>query len=178
MIKRDTSAPQSPWQTAFRILKRLLLILGLTALLLLSDSIWAPLSRAEIRQYHNGDGAMLDQARHSMRDIDRRPWQVVVFRDVQNGVANHLELRLVGFPNQVEFQHPQPLLIQTRSGQDFLAADEFGQSAPATNVGQYDVTEIVAELPTDEPLVLELPTVQRVTLKIPVTVVSEWRLIS
>ncbi|OKH18133.1 hypothetical protein NIES208_07180 [[Limnothrix rosea] IAM M-220] len=161
-----------------RILKRLLLILGLSLLLLLSDGIWTPLSRADIRQYHNGNGDMLDQARHSLRDIDRRPWQVVVFRDVKNGVAGHLELRLVGFPTQIDFQHPQPLLIQTRSGQDFQAPDEFGDNGPAANVGQYDITEILPRLPQDEPLVLELPTVQRATLKVPASVISEWRLIS
>ncbi|AFY36816.1 hypothetical protein Lepto7376_0378 [[Leptolyngbya] sp. PCC 7376] len=178
MINTETSAQDSYRKKALRILRRFVIILGLSLLLLLGDSFWAPLSNAEIRQYHNGTGEMLDQSRRSMRDIDRRSWQVVVFQDVQDGVIGHTELRLVGFPGQIEFQHPQPLVIRTRTGQDFQAHDEFEDGAPMASVGQFDVTEIVSQLPEDEPVILELPTIPRSILKIPTSFVLEWQLIS
>ena len=162
----------------WRYMCRLFVIIGLSLLLVLGSGFWAPLSQADIRQYHNGDGQMLDQSRRSMRDLDRRPWQVVVFQERWGDEIGHTELRLVGFPGQITFQHPEPLVIRTRTGQDFLAADEFGEQPPAPSVGQFDVTAILPQLPLEELLILELPTSPQTTLKIPAALVEEWRLVS
>lgn len=153
----------------------LVLIFGVTALLLLSDGFLAVPSQAEMRQYHNGDGVMLHQSRRSLRDLDRHPWQVVVFQQVMSNQENHTELRLVGFPGQVTFSHPASLIIHTRTTQDWLASDEFAEEAPTASVGQFDVTAIVQHLPKNEPLMLEMPTTPPTMLKIPTALVQEWQ---
>lgn len=135
-------------------------------------------SFADVRQHEFVPGEIIYQSRQSMRDIDRRPWQVVLFKKVRGEVVSNIELRLVGFPDQIEFNHPDALLIHTRTGQDFQAVDQFAENAPTPNVGQYDLTDILEQLPTDEPIVLDLPTQQGVVLKIPVSVILEWKLIA
>ncbi|NJN71540.1 MAG: DUF3122 domain-containing protein [Limnothrix sp. RL_2_0] len=157
------------------ILFRLCLIFSL---IFCVNTIFVPPSFAEVRQHEFVPGEMIYQSRQSMRDIDRRPWQVVLFKKVRGEAVSNIELRLVGFPDQIEFNHPDALLIHTRTGQDFQAVDQFAENAPTPNVGQYDVTDILEQLPTDEPIVLELPTKQNVILKIPVSVVLEWKLIA
>lgn len=157
------------------MLFRLCLIFGL---IFCVSTIFVPSGLAEVRQHEFVPGEMIYQSRQSMRDIDLRPWQVVLFKKVRGEAVSNIELRLVGFPDQIEFNHPDVLVIHTRTGQDFQAVDQFAENAPTPNVGQYDVTDILEQLPTDEPIVLELPTKQNVILKIPVSVVLEWKLIA
>lgn len=157
------------------MLFRLCWMLGLLFCL---NAIFAPSSFADVRQHEFVPGEITYQSRQSMRDIDQRPWQVVLFKKVRGEVVSSIELRLVGFPEHIEFNHPDALVIHTRTGQDFQAVDQFAENAPTPNVGQYDLTDILERLPMDEPIVLELPTQQGVVLKIPVSVILEWKLIA
>ncbi|MGB2924268.1 MAG: DUF3122 domain-containing protein [Limnothrix sp.] len=158
-----------------KVISSFCLVLGLFVCL---NTIWIQPSLADLRQHEFVPGEMIYQSRQSLRDIDRHPWQIVVFKKVAGERVSNVQLRLVGFPDQVEFKHPADLIVRTRTGQDFQVSDQFAEQAPAPNVGQYDVTEILPLLPTDEPIILELPTKQAVTLKIPVSVILEWQAIA
>jgi Protein of unknown function (DUF3122) len=164
------------------MLRTVCICMSLMILLLCGGVLGAESSVAAILHHEFAPGQMIYQSRQSMRDIDRHAWQVVLFKEVTQESAdhnvNHVELRLVGFPGVIVFHHPEPLIIRTKTQQDFQAMDQFADQAPAANVGQYDLTDILPQLPLDEPLVLEIPTAQATVLKIPVSVVLEWKLIA
>lgn len=159
------------------ILRRAAIILVLCLLLLLIDSIWAGKGLAELRQHEDIPGQILYQSRQSIRDIDRQPWQVILFKRVIGEQVSNIELRLVGFPGQVTFNHPKNLILRPRNGPAFQANDTF-PDAPMPSVGQYDLTDILDDIPSDEPLILELPTEENTLIKIPVSVILEWQFIS
>jgi hypothetical protein len=78
------------------------------------------------------------------------PWQVVLFKRVKDGETVEISLRLVGFPEGIEFLHPERLTITTAKGQILAAEDAFAQESPALNVGQYNMQDILTQLPVTE----------------------------
>jgi hypothetical protein len=161
-----------------RMLGTVWICMSLIMLLLCGGCLWTESSEAEVLNHEFAPGQITYQSRQSLRDIDRHAWQVVLFKEVTDQEVSHVELRLVGFPGQIVFHHPDPLILRTKTQQDFQAIDQFPDQAPAANVGQYDLTDILPQLPSDEPLVLEIPTKQATILKIPAPVVLEWKLIA
>ncbi|MBE9056117.1 DUF3122 domain-containing protein [Sphaerospermopsis sp. LEGE 08334] len=103
-------------------------------------------------------------------------WQVVLFKQVYPGQTSKINLRLVGFPGSAELIHPQPLRITSKTGQIWNAHDIFLDEAPAPTIGQYDLTEILPQLPT-EPLnlAIPLPGAKSIDISVPINVVKEWK---
>lgn len=137
-------------------------------------------SEASIRRQEEAPGQILYQSRQSLRDQNGQPWQVILFKRVKAGVVDRVDLRLVGYPDQVKFSHPAPLAIAFDQQQHTIhreAADQFATRAPAPNVGQFDLQPLLSTLPSDRPITLHLPSDRPVTLEIPPAVVLEWHLV-
>jgi hypothetical protein len=83
----------------------------------------------------------------------------------------------VGFPGIAEIAHPQPLVIKTTSGKLLSASDAYSLSAPAPNVGEYELTNILPQLATTDALKLYVPTksAKPLLINIPQNVVTEWQ---
>jgi hypothetical protein len=127
------------------------------------------------RQQTEGMGQLLYQSRHSLRDEIGSPWQVVLFKRVKDGETVEISLRLVGFPEEIEFVHPERLTITTAKGEILVANDVFAQESPAANVGQYQMQDILPQLPVTEAIELSLPLENPRTLQIPTPVLLEWQ---
>jgi hypothetical protein len=129
---------------------------------------------ANIRQQEEMPGQLLYQARNGLQDNQGQTWQIILFKRVKDGKVKDVDLRLVGFPEQVNFIHPQNLTLKTKKGQEFSAPDLFGEKAPANNVGQYNVKDILINLTQGESLTIDLPVQENLSLKIPYPVLLEW----
>jgi hypothetical protein len=81
----------------------------------------------------------------------------------------------VGFPEGIEFLHPERLTITTAKGQILAAEDAFAQESPAANVGQYKMQDILTQLPVTEAIELSLPLDNPRSLTIPTPVLLEWQ---
>ena len=133
---------------------------------------------ALLRQHHETPNVLRYHAQDSLKDRDRNTWQVLLFPDKTLTPTTYY-LRLVGFPGVNSFTHPQSLEILTSRGELFTATDSYAEAAPAPNVGQYDLTEIVPLLPTRGSLKLSVPLEnnRELALKIPHEVLTEWQLL-
>ena len=136
----------------------------------------APAS-ARLQQQIEAPGQVLYQSRHQLRDSNRDTWQVVLFKRVENELTTDLDLRLVGFPGRTEFQHPQNLVLAA-GDLVWQAPDQFAIEAPAPNVGQFNLAEILPQLPSDGALELTLPATGAPTLKVPMPVIVEWQVVA
>lgn len=134
-------------------------------------------AQALLRQHHDSPNVLRYHSQVSIKDEFGYAWQVLLFKQNYNNPVKDLRLRLVGFPDVVEFAHPQPLLIETVGGKLLSASDAFPLTAPAPNVGEYNLTDVVAKLPTTDALKLYVPisNKQPLILNIPNTVVTEWQ---
>ena len=137
-------------------------------------------ANALLRQHHETPNILRYHAQDSLKDRDRNTWQVLLFPDNTQGFSTIYYLRLVGFPGVNSFLHPQSLEILTSEGQIFSATDSFSQVAPAPNVGQYNLTEIMSLLPSKGSLKLSVPLQdnRELSLKIPNEVLTEWQLLT
>ena len=144
---------------------------------LVSGFICSP-ATALLRQHHETPNVLRYHAQDSLKDRDRNTWQVLLFPDKTHTPATYY-LRLVGFPGVNSFIHPQSLEILTSRGELFTVTDTYARAAPAPNVGQYDLTEIVSLLPTKGSLKLSVPlqSDRELALKIPHEVLTEWQLL-
>ena len=135
---------------------------------------------ALLRQHHDTPDVLRYHAQDSLKDSDGNTWQVLLFPDYSQGEAVTYYLRLVGFPGVNTFKHPQSLEIVTNQGKILTVRDAYAQSAPAANVGQYDLTSIVKQLSTQQSLNLltTLADNRQLALKISEEVLSEWRLLT
>ena len=159
---------------------RLLLLSSLLLMLLLGQAtvITQP-AFAVLRQHQDAPGIMRYHSQESLRDKAGNAWQVVLFKKISPGQPTRLNLRLVGFPGLVEVKHPHSLEIVTADGRLLTATDVFTRDAPAPNVAQYDVTDVLSQLPLNESLTLSIPRPgnQNLTLEIPPFLVNEWQLL-
>lgn len=120
-------------------------------------------------------GSVLFRSKQSLRDRSGNSWQVVVFRYGSAVGLTPVTLRLVGFPGVVTFRHPQDLTLLSET-QTWQAAERDTPQAKVPNVGEYDLTEIVQQLPIAGSLRLQLPLSDRsVILRVPGFVVQEWQ---
>ncbi len=134
-------------------------------------------AHALLRQHHDSPGVLRYHSQVSIKDKFGYAWQVLLFKQNYNSVVKDLRLRLVGFPGVVELAHPQPLEIETATGKLLLASDAYALRAPAPNVGEYNLTDVLPKLPTTDALKLHVPTKsgQPLVLNIPNSVVTEWQ---
>ncbi len=135
---------------------------------------------ALLRQHHETPNVLRYHAQDSLKDRDGNTWQVVLFPDNSQSVTTTYYLRLVGFPGVNSFIHPQSLEILTSQGKIFSATDAYAQSAPAANVGQYDLTSVIPQLPAKGSLKLAVPLQdnRELAVKIPDEVLEEWQLLT
>ncbi len=159
------------------IRRAIALLLALSLTLLAAFGPAAP-ARADIRITKEANGQLLYQTRQSLRDERDQPWQVVFFKRQPVDKPPSVHLRLVGFPDQVRFEHPQPLSMAVASETIAQAADVFSERSPAPNVGEYDLADIVGELPAVSFLQLQLPLTQPRVLRIPYFVVRQWQAVA
>ncbi|MEM1394333.1 MAG: DUF3122 domain-containing protein [Cyanobacteria bacterium P01_D01_bin.116] len=136
-------------------------------------------STATLRQHHDAPGVLRYHSQVSIKDKQEYNWQVLLFKKINPGVKQELDLRIVGFPGIFEFSHPHSLEIITASGKLLIASDVFATSSPASNVGEYSFTDVLPKLTEIESLKLNLPLLseEKKILKIPKSVVSEWQLL-
>ncbi|NES03670.1 MAG: DUF3122 domain-containing protein [Okeania sp. SIO2F4] len=161
-----------------QFLFKIMLIIGLVFLILVYQGSFAINSaNALIREIEEAPNQILYQAKHTLRDRERKPWQVVFYKRLTSGEVDTINLRLVGFPGTVEFTHPQPLKISYGQDKISLARDNFAEKAPATNVGEYQFPEVLFSIKTNAKVFLYLPlkTNQQAIIKIPVPVLLEWQ---
>jgi hypothetical protein len=159
-------------------------LLAFTLTLIVSWGFFASAATALLRQHHETPGVLRYHAQDSLKDRDGNTWQVVLFPDHSLGEKTTYYLRLVGFPGVNSFNHPQTLEILTAQGQVLTAPDAYAQSAPANNVGQYDLTSILTQwseqLSRQQSLKLSVPLQdnRELALKIPQEVLAEWQLLT
>lgn len=153
-------------------------------MVIVSWGLFADSAPALLRQHHETPNVLRYHAQDSLKDRDGNTWQVVLFPDKTQGEKTTYYLRLVGFPGVNSFTHPQSLEIITSQGKVLTAPDAYVQSAPASNVGQYDLTSIIGQLSgkqtVKQSLKLSVPLQdnRELALKIPLAVLEEWKLLS
>ncbi|PPS43296.1 DUF3122 domain-containing protein [Chroococcidiopsis sp. TS-821] len=136
----------------------------------ISQPVLAEINRIE------APGEILYRSQQRLQDSSGNSWQVILFKQVQSGQAPLVNLRLVGFPGVAELIHPHPLQITTSTGEILTANDVFLVEAPAPTIGQYDVKNILPQLPA-ESLQLSLPLAgdRSIDISVPQFVVQEWQ---
>ncbi len=161
-------------------IRRLIILFNLTLIIACSFLLVCPPAQALLRQHHETPEVLRYHAQDSLKDRDGNTWQVLLFPDNQQNTTTAYYLRLVGFPGVNSFIHPQSLEILTDQGEILTAADAFGLSAPAPNVGQYDLTPLISRFTTAKSLKLSLPLQnnRELALKIAPKVLSEWQLLT
>jgi len=150
------------------------------AIVIVSCGIFSPPATALLRQHHETPNVLRYHAQDSLKDDDDNTWQVLLFPDYTQGQEIVYYLRLVGFPGVNAFKHPQSLEIVTAEGKILTVKDAYPQSAPAPNVGQYDLTSIIGQISAKQSLKLSLPlkNSRKLALKIPQEVLTEWDLLT
>ncbi|MEM8807904.1 MAG: DUF3122 domain-containing protein [Cyanobacteria bacterium P01_G01_bin.38] len=171
------------WQRVRQLIPQLILF-GI-ALVLLFTSVEtlaiAPVA-ADIRQLEEAPGQIVYQSRQPLRDQHNNSWQAIAFKRIRPDGSASLYLRLVGFPDVIDIDRSQPLVLTNSLGKTLTANDASQQiftdaTAPAPNVGQYDLAPIVSELQAAIPLKLSLRTTQGepVELVISPALLQEWQ---
>jgi Protein of unknown function (DUF3122) len=151
---------------------------ALVIVLVLTFGGWSVESaQALLRQHHDSPGVLRYHSQVSIKDEFGYAWQVLLFKQNYNSAIKDLRLRLVAFPGVVELAHPQPLEIETTFGKLLLASDVYALTAPAPNVGEYNLTDVLPKLPTTDALKLHVPVEsgKPLVLNIPNSVVTEWQ---
>ncbi|MDP5339699.1 MAG: DUF3122 domain-containing protein, partial [Nodularia sp. (in: cyanobacteria)] len=115
-------------------------------------------AQALLRQHHDSPGVLRYHSQVSIKDDKGYAWQVLLFKQNDNSPVQDLRLRVVGFPGIAEIAHPQALEIEAASGKFLSASDAYALAAPAPNVGEYEFTNILSQLPTTDALKLYVPT--------------------
>ena len=134
---------------------------------------------ASILQMEEVPEQVLIQSRHTLKDNKGDSWQVVLFKRTKADGSSMIHLRLVDFPGLADFVHPQPLTITTNAGDSFKAKDVFAEEAPAANVGEFDVQNVLLHLPVSKlNLSLAMKSDDSTNLSIPSEVVLEWQSIA
>jgi len=169
------------WCGMRRWLSRLLLLGAFVLLMFIGwGSVTPPSAVASIRQIEEAPGQILYQSRHTLQDETGQSWQIVLFKRVKAGEAKDISLRLVGFPGMAEFAHPEPLKITTNTGKVLEAEDLFADQSPGANVGQYNIREVLSQLPTATGVTLSLPmkSDRTTSLRVPSVVILEWQTVA
>lgn len=161
-----------------KLVSRFLLLCGLILLsFCIPVNLICPSAIAVLREYQDAPGVTRYQSQHSLRDATGYAWQVVLFKQFPPDRSPQFILRLVGFPGIVDIAHPQPLEITTSSSKLLTATDLFATESPAPNVAQYNVTDVITQLPQNTFLKLSIPLVKNknISLKLPTSIVIEWQ---
>ena len=180
-------------------MKKILVLLWCSIVFTISFNFISDPALALLREHHQSPGVLRYHAQHSIKDKQQRAWQVILFPEDRGSTVSKYYLRLVGFPDLVEFMHPRPLEIVTSKGNVLIAPDTFADATPSPNVGQYEVTDILSQLTNEGSLKLifsllqsdrkaldavraaprrgQNRSVRDVTLKITPAMIAEWQML-
>ena len=154
-------------------LSKLILVLGLICLLFVQPAY------AVVRESKIPPNILLYKSIQTWRDQAKNPWQLIFFKEIKGDNQPTLNLRLVGFPDLFEFEHPQPLTLKIREDLTLKVPDVFAsdKAAFSPNMGQYNFNGIVDKLESNNFWVLELPLKDGdvSTIKVPYFILEEWK---
>ncbi|MBF2079616.1 MAG: DUF3122 domain-containing protein [Synechococcales cyanobacterium T60_A2020_003] len=169
-------------------IRKLISLLSATALLgvcLLGILFSSAPALAAIRQLEETPGQFVYQSRQGVQDQQGDRWQVIAFNRVRPDGSTSFYVRLVGFPGSVDIDRSRPLILTPTVGESFTAEDASSQiftdaSAPESNVGQYDLQPLVADLPTAIPMQMTLPVLNQEDRLLPVSpsLIQEWKTVA
>lgn len=149
---------------------------ALSFLLILVVTIPNLLAQALIRETVEKPGQVVYQSRQTLKDQNGNTWQIVLFKRIKNDAEPEINLRLVGFPGAVIFQHPAPLIIHPDANSTFELEDAFATESPGENVGQYLISDTFQASQPNGIWELELPLVNQTNaIKVPYFVLQEWQ---
>lgn len=165
------------WYSIHKFLAQLVIAIALFLIVFIGlDRVTTQPALASIRQMQEAPGQILIQSRHTLKDDRGNAWQVVLFKRTKADGSSTIHLRLVDFPGLANFAHPRSLTITTDAGESFQAEDVFAERAPAANVGEFDLQNILSQLPvTKLNLSLTMTGDRSRQLSIPPEVVLEWQ---
>ncbi len=166
-----------------KILAQFLLLASLALTVFLGLGIGTtPDAVAAIRQLEEAPGQMVYQSRQTLKDQHGNSWQAIAFKRVSPNGKTSLELRLVGFPDVVAIDRSKPLLLTNSMGEVLTADDNSSLiftdlSVPESNVGEYDLQPLLAQLQPEIPLSLTLPAIdgEAINLLVPPSFVKDWQ---
>ena len=145
----------------------------------------APPALAAMRQLEEVPGQMVYQSRQTLQDQWGDRWQVIAFNRIRPDGSTSFYLRLVGFPGAAAIDRSRSLILTTSLGQSLSAADASSQiftdaSAPESNVGQYDLQPLIAQLQATIPLQLTLPMLNQDNVLLPIApaLIQEWQTVA
>lgn len=158
------------------------LAITITSLLLFSapqivNLFIAPISVSEVSAAETSSLVEV-RASYNLKDELNNRWQVILLKEIHaDAIAIHL--RLVGFP-LLEFDHSQPLQIADPQENSWTVVDLYEPETSAFNVAEYNLREIIPQLPHNETLNLSfyLTENRQVNLKISSEVVRQWQKIA
>ena len=135
-------------------------------------------AQASVHIYRERPGQVTVRSRQSLRDYDDRAWQAIAFKRSQKTALQGLYLRLVGFPDAVQVQSQQPVMLFAPTGQSWQLpwlVDAQTQALPP-NVGQYDLRPFLDEIDRPLPLEMQLPVVGAAPIDLAIApfIVKEW----
>ncbi len=137
-------------------------------------------AQAAIHTYPETETQTMYRSRLSLRDNQDLAWQAILFKRIRDGLVVDFKLRLVGFPGQVAVAHPANVVLRQGMNQAWQAPDETEADAQlqtvVNGVGQYDMTQVMAELDRSAPMDLEV-TLEGGEVRsflVPPFVVKEW----
>ncbi|MDJ0657996.1 MAG: DUF3122 domain-containing protein [Crocosphaera sp.] len=154
-------------------LSKLILVLGLICLLFVQPVY------AVVRESKIPPNILLYKSIQTWRDQAKNPWQLIFFKEIKGDNQPTLNLRLVGFPDLFEFEHPQPLTLKIREDLTIKVPDVFASDKDAfsPNMGQYNFNGILDKLESNNFWLLELPLKDGdvSTIKVPYFILEEWK---
>ncbi|MBF2062902.1 MAG: DUF3122 domain-containing protein [Calothrix sp. C42_A2020_038] len=136
-----------------------------------SETVIAAATKVEV-----SPGEVLYRQENKLVDTKGNSWDVILTKRVYSEQKPTIYLRLIGCPGAGELLHPQPMQIISSSGIIWKAKDIFLDEAPAPTIGQYNLMNILSELPTDNlHLVLPLGRKHFVNILVPQNIVQQWQ---
>lgn len=157
--------------------KRIISLLLMMIAILTINFTFPQSAKAIIQQQQERPGQILYSSRHKLRDSQGNTWQVILFKRVEKNQDRETNLRLVSFPGQFKFIHPGNLSVAINGDIVFSARDLLAEESPSPNVGEFEVKEIISDLPLYEPVNLVLPSTAEtpVEIMLPSAVILEWQ---
>ena len=173
-MKHPISSDHHPSFT--QTVKKLLVILGLTLLLML---LWStPVALAKV-QFSKQANQWVYQSQQTLTDTVGNRWDATVLKPMEQN-SEDVYLWLTTEANSVYLDAGQPLAIETNLGQKLsvpnVTQQHFMGALPAPNIGQYDIHQLFSLIQNAQSLELQLPTKTEnpVKLPIPSNVLEEW----
>lgn len=131
---------------------------------------------ADSKVNFNYQGKEIKRSLESLRDLDYRTWQLIVYPSSK--YSNDLILRIVGYPGSLRMEHPTDLLVNSGRKNWYLTDITKKNKAQigvlTDSAAEFDLSPLIIELNKNRPLRLILPGVIS-DLPIPPYLVSEWR---